>query len=312
MAVISSQFSYPFLLSLPERVVRLLGAVSGGLLRELGEIALPARIRRTALYRTMVEITLRFMIQEVGQVEGVYPPEGRLAQDFLLKRGASHCIELLGLLTLHVSPIWILAALADASGAGHALVLEITEALKNEDLLDANARFETVDQLLDGLEKSSARLAEALNVPPLNTEGLRQEWLELKRELPKISRRNLPAPADLQRMWDELVESAAAQKKSVFTVCSLLAVSSIAELPSNLLWLSRATRVAGKSAGGLVGGALLEHYKQALDEISRAGFFDYWKRQFRPYLRAAAAQFAMSKQSSTERLLAKHFKRESQ
>jgi hypothetical protein len=290
-------------------VVRLLGAVSGGLLREIGEVALPVRIRRTALYRTMVEITLRFLIQQVGQVEGIYPPEERLGDDFLLKRGASHCIELLGLLTLHVSPIWILAALADASGAGHSLVLEITEALKREGLLDANARFETVDQLLDGLEKSSSHLAEALNVPPLNMEGLRREWAELKRELPRISGRSLPAPADLQRIWDELVKSAAAQQKSVFTVSSLLAISSISKLPSNLLWLSRAARVAGKRTGGLVGEALLVHYSEALAEMRQTGFLEYWKQEFRPYLRAAASQFATTKESSTERLLARRFKR---
>ena len=128
--------AYAYLLSLPERVVRSLGALSGGLLREIGEVALPASIRRTTLYRTMVDVALRFLIEEVGQVEGIYPIEGRLAENFLLKRTASHGIELLGIVAFHASPIWVLAALADASGGGRKLIHEIAGALQEEGLLD--------------------------------------------------------------------------------------------------------------------------------------------------------------------------------
>src|SRR5882672_928804 len=78
-----------YLLSLPERMIRSLGALSGGLLREIGDVVLPASLRRTTLYRTMVDVALRFLIEEVGQVEGVYPSEGELAGNFLLKRSAS-------------------------------------------------------------------------------------------------------------------------------------------------------------------------------------------------------------------------------
>src|ERR1700745_84197 len=81
-AILSSRVSYRFVLSLPERLLRSLSAVSGGLLREIGAVAVPARIRRTALYGTLVEVALRFLIQEVGQVPEIYPSEGRLAQDF--------------------------------------------------------------------------------------------------------------------------------------------------------------------------------------------------------------------------------------
>src|SRR4051794_33733489 len=74
-----------YILSLPERLLRSLGAISGGLLHELGEVVVPASLRRTTLYRTMIDVTLRFLIEELGQVEGVYPTEGNLARNFLLQ-----------------------------------------------------------------------------------------------------------------------------------------------------------------------------------------------------------------------------------
>lgn len=294
---------YPFVLSLPERLLRSLAAVSGGLLREIGAVILPAQLRRTALYRTIVEVTLRFLIRELGQVEGIYPSESQLARDFLLQRGASHGIELLGLLTLHVSPVWILAALADATGAGHTLIRQISQALKDEGLLDKGAQFETADQLLNGLENTSAHLADTLNLPPLDIAGMRREWQKFREVLPRLSPSDLPSLPNLEKIWTDLVHSAGEQQRSVFALCSTIALSSLAQLPSNLLWLSRASRTAAKRTGEVVASALLTHYRDSLHEISTAGFQEYWKRQFRPYLRAAALQFAPATQSSTERLL---------
>src|SRR5690348_13307902 len=151
-----------YLLSLPERVVRAALGVSAGFLREVGEVALPGAVRRSQLYKSLVEVTLRFVIERVGGAQGVYPAEQPQPGDFMVRRGAGHAIELLGLVAFKVSPVWVLAALADLSGLGRRLIPEIAEALKAEGLLDEDAHFESVDQLLDGLEKTSAHLAETL------------------------------------------------------------------------------------------------------------------------------------------------------
>ncbi|HZU28114.1 MAG TPA: hypothetical protein VFA04_21465 [Bryobacteraceae bacterium] len=291
-----------YLVSLPERVLRSLSALSGGLLRELGNVALPASVRRTTLYRTMVDVALRFMIEELGQVQGVYPPEGRLSDGFLLSRAASHGVELLGIVAFHASPIWVLAALADATGAGRKLINELSRALQDEGLLEPNTRFETMDQVLDGLERTSEHLATTLNVPPVNVAGLRREWARLKEELQTIPPRRVPGIERIERLWTGIQDSAREQGRSVFLVSSALAVSTVAHVPANLVWLSRAARSAARRTGQLVGDAVLDHYAEALSDIARTGFVEYWAREFRPYLRAAAEQFAPEHGSLTERL----------
>src|ERR1044071_4508889 len=140
-----------FLLSLPERGLRSATALAGGLLREVGDVAIPKTIRRSQLYQNLVEATLRFLIEQVGQVKDVYPGE-KLSEDFLVRRAAGNGIELIGILTFRASPVWVLAALADASGAGRFLVREITASLKADGRLDKGAEFDTVDGMLDGLE----------------------------------------------------------------------------------------------------------------------------------------------------------------
>src|SRR5580692_3644440 len=169
-----------YLVSLPERVVRSVSALCAGLLRQIGEVTLPPSLRQTRLYGTMVETTLRFLIEQVGQVDGVYPAEGKLAENFLIKRTLGDGIDLAGMVAFHASPVWVFAALADLSGAGRHFVDEIATSLKEEGLLDRNARFEGVDQILNGLERTSGQLATSLRTPPLDVPGLRREWSALK------------------------------------------------------------------------------------------------------------------------------------
>ena len=295
--------TYKYVLSLPERAIRSLGALSGGLLREIGNVALPASVRRTTLYRTMVEVALRFLIEEVGQVEGIYPNEQTLAGNFLLKRTASHGIELLGILTFHASPVWVLAALADATGGGRRLIRELSEALEEEGLVEPGSRFETVEQVLDGLERTSDHLATTLNLPPVDIPTLRREWEKLKEEVSTIPPRNVPGIEQVEGVWDKMKQTAAEQGRSVFVVSSLIAVSTVAHMPANVVWLSRAARSAARRTGKVLGEAILDHYTQVLTEIQTTGFLEYWQREFRPYLRAAAEQFTPDKESFTERLL---------
>jgi len=301
--MVNPRVHYRYLLSLPERVFRSLGALSGGLLKEIGDIALPAAIRRTVLYRTMVGVTLRFLIEDVGEVAGVYPSENHLAENFILQRTASHGVELLGILAFRASPVWVLAALADVTGGGQRLLREISAALQEEGLLEAGAHFETMDQVLTGLEQTSAHLALTLNLPPMDVPTLRLEWETLKTELRSIPPNRVPALERLERTWEELKVSAEKQNRSLFALSSLLAVSTLAHVPANLLWLSKAAHSAARRTTGIVGGAVLDHYSATLEEIERTGFVAFWKREFRPYLRAAAEQFAPEHVSMTERFM---------
>lgn len=292
-----------YLLSLPERLLRSGAAVAGGLIRELGDVAVPAAFRRTKTYQTMVEIAVRFMIEQLGEVKGVYPTQGELAQNFLLRRTAGHGLELAGLIAFRASPVWILAALADISGAGRQIVQEIAEAMKEEGLLDREAKFQNVDQILDGLESTAGWAAGVVNLPPMDVAGLRREWDAFRRSVSRIPPRNLPSADRVRQQWEELKKEAAAQSRSVFQLSSIMAVAAISRTPETLLRLARAANRAVWRTGQLFGGSVLEHYSQTLREISERGHAAYWGEAFRPYLRAAAGQFSPKHRSLTGRWL---------
>jgi hypothetical protein len=294
-----------FLLSLPERVLRSTTALAAGLLHEIGEVAIPQTVRRSQLYQNLVEATLRFFIEQVGGVEGVYPTEEKLAEDFLMRRTAGNGIELIGILAFRASPVWVLAALADASGGGRYLIREISGALKNEGLLDPNTDFATVDQMLDGLEASAGRIASTINTPPLDIKALRQEWNAIKRDLARIPPKNLPSFDTLRDLWTEIGNEARLQNRTVFEMSSVMALSAIAVIPRKARWLSASAQLAVGKTGSLVAGVLLDHYRSTLKQIRETGYVRYAVQQFRPYLYGAAMQFSPKRRTLTEQLLGK-------
>src|SRR5580658_9138810 len=295
--------SRAYLLSLPERVIRSALAFSAGLLREIGEVVVPRAVRRGQLYRSLVGVTLRYVIEQVGGAKGVYPAQAPQPEDFLARRSAGHVIELLGIAALRISPVWVFAALADLSGLGRRLIPEIAEALKDEGLLEKEAQFENVDQLLDSLEKTSSRLAQTINAPPIYVPSLRKEWADIRLQARGLKPVDLPSVKDISSRWEALKDEAARQGRSIFEISSVMAISAVRALPDRALWLSSSTRVGASRTGKLFSAAILEDYSHTLDELREVGYITYARQQLSPYLRACGDQFSRRQRSMTERLI---------
>jgi hypothetical protein len=185
----------------------------------------------------------------------------------------------------------VLAALADVCGMGRHLIPEVADALKAQGLLDTEAEFSTVDQMLDGLERTSARVAATINTPPLDVAGLRAEWQAIREEARRLPAASLPSREAISRVWDGLKSESARQQRSVFETSSLLAVSAV--------------RAGVVRTGQIFAQALLDHYRQTLDEIQRVGYLTYVGQQLLPYVRAAVNQFSPKRGTLTERVIQK-------
>ena len=294
-----------YLLSFPERIVRAAVGLGAGAAREVGEIALPDGVRRSQLYQNLVDATLRFLIEQVGEVKGVYRLEGTLPGNFLARRTAGNAIEVLGIVAFRASPVWVLAALADLCGMGRHLIPEIADALKAQGLLERGAAFTSVDQMLDGLERTSSRLAATMNTPPLDVAGLRHDWQAIRDDARRLPAASLPSRDTISGVWEQLKVESARQDRSVFETSSMMAIAAARSLPDGVRWLSASARVGAIRTGHIVAAALIDHYTQTLGEIQEIAYVAYAGRQFRPYVRAAADQFSPARRTLTQRVLNK-------
>ena len=289
--------------SLPERVVRSASALAAGTVREVAAVALPIGFRRGRLYRSLVDVTLQFLIEDVGGVQAAQPNLAALGENFLLRRAAGNGIELMGVIAFRASPVWVLAALADVAGFGRQLIPEIAESLKKEGLLAPNGSFATMEQLLGGLERSSGQLAESVNAPPLDVAGLREEWRKFAAEARQLPAPQLPSASAVTRIWQDLRATADRERRSVFEVSSLLAVSAVSELPERARVLSKTAAIVLRHGGAAVSNALLEHYRQSLQQMREVGFMRYGMQQLAPYTQAAIGAFHPARETLTGKLL---------
>jgi len=284
-----------YVLSLPERIIRSVLGLGAGVTRQLGEVALPAGVRRSQLYQNLVDRTLRFLIEQVGGAEGVYPADDALSDDFLARRTVGNVVEALGIVAFHLSPVWVLAALSDVCGVGRQVIPEIADTLKAQGLLQDGRQFVTIDELLDGLEQTSARLAGTINTPPLDTAGLRAEWNAIRTDVAS-SARAMPSRDAVIQVWQTLKAESARQQRSVFETSSAIAVAVV--------------RTGASHTGKMFTHALLEHYQQTLTEIRDTGYAKYVTQTLRPYVTAAARQFSPQQRTLTGALLEKLGKRD--
>ena len=65
-----------YALSLPERYVRGLSALVGGIFKETTDILIPGFVKDTTSYNIFVGNILRFTVENIGGVQGVYDDEG--------------------------------------------------------------------------------------------------------------------------------------------------------------------------------------------------------------------------------------------
>ena len=159
--------------------------------------------------------------------------------------------------------------------------------------------------MLDGLERTSSRLAGTVNTPPLDVATLREEWQALREDARRLQPQSLPSPAAITDVWRQLRNEAERQERSVFETSSMMAVSAIKALPDGARWLTASAAVGATRTGRLVGAALLDHYRSTLAEIRETGYATFAARQLGPYVRAAVGQFSPERVTLTERLLAR-------
>jgi hypothetical protein len=183
------------------------------------------------------------------------------------------------------------------------LIPEIAEALKAQGLLDGDTQFDNVDQLLDGLERTSARLAATVNTPPLDVAGLRKEWEEIRQHARGLQAADLPSGETVRNLWTELKTESARQNSSIFETSSLMAVSAARAVPDGLRWLSASARVGAARTGRVLAAALLDHYRETLSAIGEVGYLSYARRQLGPYVRASLEQFSPKRRTVTQRLI---------
>jgi hypothetical protein len=280
--------SRSYLASLPERTARAGAALTGGLVYEASEVALPLAVRRSRLYQAIVGRLLRITIELVGGVEGVYPGQEMPARELLARKTAGNAVELGGFLAVGWSPLWLLAGASDLVGGTKAYLRALATELRDAGALAEDADVATFDELLTALEGTSGVLADTVDVPPLNLPSVRTSWQELQRQAA-----DLPDAAGLERIFAGLQLAARQEDRSLLEISSLVGLGAV-------------------RAGIKLGNAhVFDYYRLALRTIVEEGLLSFLRRTSTPYIVRAGSHFDPRSSTYSERLLRRRAARRS-
>ncbi len=286
-----------YALSLPERLTRIAAGALGGMFKGALELILPDALRRTRLYHVLLNKNLRYLIREFGDVDGIYRGDAPRIQNYAARKFVGNFVELAGFLTMRASPVWILALLSDLSGGTKVFLHELAAEMKKEGLLEPDAAVDSIDQLLDGLQSMTGRLADQIDTPPLSLEDLRETLTYLRQDAQSMKLKDLAGEENVESMLEEMKQVAERERKSLYEISAAMAINAV-----NQLERSGRTAVTGARVGkALLDRTILRHYRQALRDISRAGYYRYLARSAQPYLRAMRRHLARKNFTWTER-----------
>jgi hypothetical protein len=271
-----------FLASLPERAFRALAAGLGGAVHETAEVLLPRFARRSRLYEATAKNLLRIAIELVGDVEREAPEGQPEAGELMKRKTAGNVVEIGSIAAFGFSPLWLLAAASDVSRGSRVYLESLVTELKRAGVLAEEAELGTVDDLLAALEGASGTSARLVDLPPLELAELRRSVAELR-----SSASELPSPQELAALYDGLRRTAARERRPLLEVSSGI----------GLAFLLSARQVGREH--------LVAPYREDWQPLRREGFAAYASRIAGPYRSAMAGHFDRTRETWTERALAR-------
>lgn len=286
-------------LSLPERALRSTAGVLGGTLRDSAEMLLPAAFRNAQTYRVFVGQMLDFMADQVGQVDAGPAAPGDQPADFLARKTVGNFVDVASLATLHLSPMLLLAVVADVAYGSKTYLREMAEEMQRQGVIDDASRVDQVDDLLEQVAAASRQAATAFDLPPLSVAGLKQAVQDTRAAVAAIDPRTVLPERELAGLWRDLQAAARRQRVSAFNVSGLVALGSLDRVAK----VGTGALSTAQAAGGLFDRHVIDHYRGVLRRVDAEGFYPMLRTVGRPYLTAAWANFAPQRRTFTERLL---------
>jgi hypothetical protein len=273
------------LLSLPERLVRSLAALFGGVIHESALILLPRFVRRSRLYEASAKNLLRLSIELVGGVEAPASAATELGPaptELALRKGAGNVVELGSIAAFGFSPLWLLAAASDVAHGSRVYLASLVDELKAAGVLTPEAEFGSVDELLAAFEGGSGTAARLIDIPPVELAGLQASVEELRQHAAE-----LPSPDELAALYQGLRAEASLEGRSLLEVSQGIGLAFLL------------------SARSLSHDHLVVPYRQDWRPLRDEGFAAYAQRVSVPYRRALGGHFDFGRPTWTERAAGK-------
>lgn len=288
-------------LSLPERVVRSTVGLTAGAAMETAGVLIPQSFQSAKTYELVVKNSLGFLTTNIGGVESREPEadETPTNEDFMARKAVGNFVDLAGMATLHVSPVWLLAIVSDVAYGSSSYVQQLATELQEQGIIDDSSTIHHVDDVLNAIQGSSGNAASLFDTPPLSVDQLRDTLDKTRETLTEVDYTRILPESELKQYWNEMQEISVNNGVSLLGVSGALAMNTLGKLET----AAKGTLTGVMVAGGLLNQHVLGHYVESLETMREQGFYETLKETSGPYVEAVWNNFAQDKPTWTEDLV---------
>ncbi len=290
-----------YTLSIPERYLRGLTALTGGMLKETTDIVVPDFVQDTTSYNLFVANLLRFAVENVGGVEGLYDEE-QLEGEYATRKVIGNAIEGVGIATVHASPLWIFAFFADTVKGGQAYLDRLNDELVEKGYLESEKTSKSLKGLLEGLERTTTSFAQNIDTPPLSKEEIVGNINEIQESFNELWTSTGKAAADITEdvgdVMQEFIDTANEEGQSLLELGGVMTLQATSRAKKAAGMAVTAPQVAGK----MLSENILGYYRDTLSDIHEHGYARVASDVIDPYGNAILKQFSTDKETWTEKL----------
>ena len=285
-------------LSLPERMVRSSVGIAAGAAMETVGLLIPQSFQSAKTYELVVKNSLGFLAQDVG---GVISDAGESPknEDFMARKAVGNFVDLAGMATLHVSPVWLLAIVSDVAYGTSGYVQELARELQDQGIIDDSSSIHHVDDVLTAIQDSSGNVATLFDTPPLSVDQLKATLDGTRESITTVDYSRILPESELRQYWNEMQEISATHGVSLLGVSGALAMNTLGKLET----AAKGTLTGVRVVGGLFNQHVIGHYTSSLRNIQENGLFESLCEISGPYVEAVWNNFSHDRPTWTEDFL---------
>ncbi len=272
--------------SLPERLARALGSLIGGSTLLLSKTLLPAAVKNSDSYRFTLGMFQTFLIKNVAQIDHLQT-DTELQEHFLNRKLLGTSLEAVGLLTMHLSPVWVFAIASDAAKGGQVFLNRLVLHLKENGVIAEESNPESIEQVLLSIHEMSRQGATAIDTPPLSLPEVQELASQLRESMAALRQNSSSLLPSFEALWSQIGRVASRENLSTEQVLGMLSLHAAAIAQSG----KGTAGAVGKTGFYFLDEVILNDYKETLSGISATGSLSYMHQHMQPFVQNAQAHF---------------------
>jgi hypothetical protein len=289
-----------YTVSLPERVVRSTVGVAAGAAREAAHALIPQAFQSSKTYELVVTNSLKFLVENVGGVElKEDTAQSGQIEHFLARKAVGNFVDLAGVATLHLSPIWVFAVVSDVAYGSKAYLRELAAELQQRGLIKETSTIDRVDDLLEAIQRTTAETASLISTPPLSVDQLKLTLERTRAAIAVADLASLLPEAELHAHWRAMRGISTQEGVSLLGVSGAITLHMLGKVETVALGAIAGVEVAG----GLLNRNVVGHYVDGLRTVREQGFYHVVRTSGAPYAQAVWRNFATQRETLTSQIV---------